>query len=308
MRKLLYLATCVCLASTLAWRASSTTTPTPNPEDGNVTDRILRNTYFNLSYPLPQGWTEGMPGPGPSVSGYYVLATFVPMDEFTGTITVAAQDIFFAAKPLGNLMAVAAEFTRSISLVDGMTIDRPPAEVLIAGRVFSRVDFSGVGLFRSALTTKIRCHFVSFNLTAKSPELLADLLRSLDNLGPAGDKDAGRMDPMCIGNYADAEHLLTKTDPAAVAPSFIPIPVRMVVGSDGSVQHVHVIRATSAQRDSIERALGQWKLKPHEVDGRTKEVETGLLIKFTPAGGVIYSTPSRPTWCATCPTGRSSPP
>src|SRR5271154_3227750 len=292
MRKLLYLATCVCLASTLACAGSTTTTPATNPDDGKVTDGIFTNTYFNLSYPLPQGWTEGIPGPGPSVSGYYVLATFVPMGEFTGTIMVAAQDIFFAAKPLDDLMAMTGEFTRSISLVDGMTIDRPSAEVRIAGRLFSRVDFSGVGLFRSALTTKIRCHFVSFNLTAKSPELLADLLRSLDNLGPGGARDAGRIDPMCIGNYADAEHLLSKIDPAAVAPSFIPIPVRMVVGSDGSVEHVHVIRATSAQRDSIERALAQWKFKTHEVDGRTNEIETGLFIKFTPAGGVNYSTGS----------------
>jgi hypothetical protein len=292
MRKLLYLATCVCLMSILAWRLSGTTTPAPNPDDGKVTDGTFSNTYFNFSYRLPQGWTEGIPGPGPSVSGYYVLATFVPMGELTGTITVSAQDIFFAVKPLDDLMAMTGEFTRSISLVDGMTIDRPPAEVWIAGRLFSRVDFSGIGLFRSALTTKIRCHFVSFNFTAKSPELLAGLLRSLDNLGPAGDKDAGRADPVCIGNYADAEHLLTKVDPAAVAPSFIPIPVRMVVGGDGSVEHVHVIRATSAQRESIERALGQWKLRPHEVDGRSNEIETGLLIKFTPVGGVNYSTGS----------------
>jgi len=145
-------------------------------------------------------------------------------------------------------------------------------------------------LFRSTLTAKIRCHFVSFNLTAKSPELLTALLRSLDNLGPASDKDAGRIDPTCISNYADAEHLLSKLDPAAVAPSFIPIPVRIVVGSNGNVKHVHVIRATSGQRDSIERALGQWKLKPHEIDGRTNEIETGLLIRFTPTGGVSYST------------------
>jgi hypothetical protein len=38
-----------------------------------------------------------------------------------------------------------------------------------------------------------------------------------------------------------------------------------------------------------ERALGQWKLKPHEMDGRAAEIETGLLIDFTPAGGVNYS-------------------
>jgi hypothetical protein len=274
MRRILYLATFVCLASTLAWPGSGTTTPAPNPDDGKVTDGILTNTYLNLSYPLPQGWTEGTPGPAPSVSGYYVLATFVPTREFTGTIMVTAQDIFFAAKLLDDLMAITDEFARSISLVDGMTIDRPPAEVQIAGRLFNRVDFSGVGLFRSALTTKIRCHFVSFHLTAKSPELLAALLHSMDNLRLVGNKDASRIDPVCIGNYVNAEHLLSKIDPAAVAPTFIPIPVRIVVGSDGSVEHVHVIRATSAQRDSIERALGQWKFKPHVVDGLATEMET----------------------------------
>jgi hypothetical protein len=290
MRKLLYLAACVCVASAAAWRGSAATPPVPNPDDGSVTQGIFTNTYFNLSYPLPAGWTVGIAGPGSSISGYYVLATFVPTGELKGTIMVAAQDIFFAAKAVDDLMAMTGKFSRSISQVDGMTIDQPPSELSIAGRTFSRVDFSGVGLFRSTLTTKIRCHFVSFNLTANSPELLTALLRSLDNLGPASAKDAGRADPTCIGNYADAEHLMIKVDPAAVAPSFIPIPVRIVVGRDGSVKHVHVIRATSGQRETIERALAQWKLKPHEINGRTNEIETGLLIRFTPAGGVSYST------------------
>jgi hypothetical protein len=290
MRKLLYLAVCVCLASAAAWRGSASTPPVPNPDDGSVTQGIFASTYFNLSYRLLPGWTVSIAGPGPSISGYYVLATFVPAGEFNGTIMVAAQDMFFAAKPFDDLMAMTDEFSRSISQVDGMTIDQPPSELSIAGRTFSRVDFSGVGLFRSTLTTKIRCHFVSFNLTANSPELLTALLRNLDNLGPASDKAAVRIDPTCIGNYADAEHLLSKVDPAAVAPSSIPIPVRIVVGRDGTVKHVHVIRATSGQRETIERALAQWKLKPHEITGRTNEIETGLLIRFTPAGGVRYST------------------
>jgi hypothetical protein len=290
MRKLLYLAACICLANAAAWRGSAATAPVPNPDGGSVTQGIFTNIYFNLSYPLPPDWTVSIAGPAPSISGYYILATFVPTGELNGTIMVAAQDMFFAAKPFDDLMAMTGEFSRSMSQVDGMTIDRPPSELWIAGRTFSRVDFSGVGLFRSTLITKIRCHFVSFNLTANSPELLTALVRSLDNLGPASEKDAGRIDPTCIGNYADAEHLLSKVDPAAVAPSFIPIPVRIVVGRDGSVKHVHVIRATSGQRETIERALAPWRLKPHEIDGRTNEIETGLLIKFTPAGGVSYTT------------------
>jgi Gram-negative bacterial TonB protein C-terminal len=94
---------------------------------------------------------------------------------------------------------------------------------------------------------------------------------------------------MCTGNYVDAEHLLTRIDPVAVGPSFVPIPVRLVINADGTVKQVHVIRATSGQRDSIERALAQWKLKPYEAGGQDVEIETGLLIKFTQAGGVSYS-------------------
>jgi hypothetical protein len=60
-----------------------------------------------------------------------------------------------------------------------------------------------------------------------------------------------------------------------------------MIGADGAVKHVHVIRATVEQRGSIERALGQWKFRPHEMDGRAAEIETGLLIEFT-SGGVTY--------------------
>jgi hypothetical protein len=62
----------------------------------------------------------------------------------------------------------------------------------------------------------------------------------------------------------------------------------MVVGGDGSVEHVHVIRATSAHRDGIERALGQWKLKPHEVDGRTNDADwqRALSVAYIKVGDV----------------------
>jgi hypothetical protein len=33
-----------------------------NPDDGNVTRGIFTNSYFNLSYPLPPGWTIGITG------------------------------------------------------------------------------------------------------------------------------------------------------------------------------------------------------------------------------------------------------
>jgi hypothetical protein len=283
----------ICLASGLAWHGSAATVPMPNPDDATVADGVFRSRYFDLSYPLPSGWMEGLAGPDASGSGYYVLGTFVPAGELTGTIVVAAQDIFFATAPLDDAMAIADEFSRAMAWVDGMQIDRPPVEVHIAGRRFAQIDFSGVGLFRSTFITKLRCHFLSFNLTAKSPEFLSALAHSLNNLGPAEDTQATKIDPVCISGYANADHLLTRIDPPPISPSFTSIPVRIVIARDGSVKHVHVIHATAAQRDGIETALSGWKLRPLNANGVATEIETGVVINFTQTGAVQYRSGNR---------------
>jgi outer membrane biosynthesis protein TonB len=63
---------------------------------------------------------------------------------------------------------------------------------------------------------------------------------------------------------------------------FVPIPVRIIVGTAGRVKHVHVIHASAEQRRSIEEALRQWTFKPYQLNGRTVEIETGLVFRFTP--------------------------
>jgi hypothetical protein len=289
MRRLLYLCLVTCLVGWLGWRYGAVTLPfgavtsqMPNPEDGRVTNGIYTSGYFGLSYPLPQGWTEGLAGPDPSHSGYYVLSTFSPKSELTGKLLIAAQDMFFADKPHGD--AVANDFRQAISQVEGMTIDREPAEVRIGDRLLQRVDFSGVGLYRAMFVAEIRCHLVSFNLTARDPELLASLALSLNDLSFAGGRDGAASVALCVKNYAVEDNLLSKVEPAIVGPIVTPIPVRIIVGTDGVVKHVHVIRATAEQRKSIETALHLWKFRPYQVEGRAVDVETGLVFQFKPSG------------------------
>ena len=160
-----------------------------------------------------------------------------------------------------------------------MTIDREPSEVSIADRRLHRVDFSGVGLYRAMFLVEMRCHLVSFNLTAREPEPLASIARSLDHLAFAGDRDAAPPAPTCVKNYAIEDNLLSRVEPAIVGPMGTPIPVRIVVGSDGGVKHVHVIRATAEQRKGIDSALHQWKFRPYEIKGRAVEIETGLIFQ-----------------------------
>jgi hypothetical protein len=218
-----------------------------------------------------------------------VLNTLTPMGEPTGTVLIAAQDTFFSPKPLRDIMPAAHELGRAMAALPGMTIDRQPEEVTISGRPFGRVDFSGVGLFRSAWITQIRCHLVSFNLMANTREQLDFLALSLDKMVYARGRASESPDPVCIDNYANAENLVAKVNPEVTGPTFTPIPIRIIISPDGSVKHVHVIRANVEQRNNIEKALGQWKFRPREMDGRAAEIETRLVIEFRPGGVVRYS-------------------
>jgi hypothetical protein len=188
--------------------------------------------------------------------------------------------MFFAAKPLSDAASAANDFRHAISQVEGMTIDREPLEVKIAGRAVQRIDFSGVGLYRAMFVAEIRCHLVSFNLTARDPEVLDGMTRSLDRLSFAGGKGAAASAPRCMKDYAVAENLLSKVEPVIPGSLATPIPVRIIIGKDGGVKHVHVIRATAEQRNSIESALRQWKLRRYEIEGKAVEIETGVVFQL----------------------------
>jgi hypothetical protein len=287
MRRALYLGAATCLLSLLAWQYGAaifprgTKTFMSNPEDGKVAHGSYANSYFGLTYRLPQGWTAGEAGPDPSQSGYYVLSTLIPKSESNASILIAAQDMFFGSDTRGDVEDSARDFQQAVSNVDGMIIDRDLTEVKVADHLLYRVDYSGVGLFRTRLATKVRCHVVSLNATTRDRELLERLAGSLDSLSFATIRDAEFSPPPCVKDYAVGDNVLHKVDPVSVGPKFLPIPVRINVGADGSVKHVHVIRATDDQRRSIEDALYRWKLKPYEVNGRPSPVETGLVFKFT---------------------------
>jgi hypothetical protein len=297
MRRLLHITAVACLAGSLAvalaWRYGETLLPfavtsaTPDPQDGKVAGGAYTNAYFDLTYPLPQGFAEGLAGPDPSHSGYYVLGSFVAQNAGAGTILIAAQDTFFD-ETRRDLAETASEMRDTMAQIDGMSIDSEPAEIAFGRRPASRpawrIDFSGVGLYRAMILTEMRCHLVSITLTAPDPQARETLAGSLDHISLA----AGRDPPVCIRNYATGDQLIRRVAPTDIAPSPMPIPTRIIIGNDGAVRHVHVIRATDAQRKGIEQALQQWTFKPHTVNGRAIEVETGLALRS--GGGKVTST------------------
>jgi hypothetical protein len=292
MRRGLYVGAAIglvgCIMGGLAWQYDAAMvlrgiipSAEARPEDGKVANGNYRNDYFGLSYRLPSGWSVAEAGPDPSQSAYYVLTTFIPDGEPNATILVAAQDMFFAGDETGSLADQARELQRAVSTIAGMTIDREAEEMKVADRPFYRVDYNGVGLYRATITTEIRCHVFSFNVTARDPELLNRLIHTLESdlsFVPTG--DAALAPLPCAKDYAAGDNVLQRVSPLPVGPKFVPIPVRIIVGADGSVKHVHVIRATDDQRRSIEDALYRWKLKPYMVAGHASAVETGLLFTF----------------------------
>jgi hypothetical protein len=276
----LYLGVLLCLVGYMGWEYGAVRSAVADPEDGRVAGGIYTSAYFGLAFPLPPGWIEGVAGPPPSRSGYYVLSSFAPSGEQNGAIVIAARDIFFATDPLDDAAAVAERFGRAMSQIDGMTIDHDPSTEMIAGRRFGRVDYSGVGLYRAMYATNLRCHIVSFNLTARDPDTLGRLARHMNNLSTAAIANGGASVPACLNDYAVAENLIRRVPPTPAGPKYVSVAARIIIGADGSVRHVHVINASAEQRQSVEAALSKWQFKPYLADGRPAELETGLLMQF----------------------------
>jgi hypothetical protein len=261
-----------------------------DPESGSIVADAYSNAYFGLSLPLPPGWTEGFAGPPPSNHGLYVLAAMDGTKADSATMLIVAQDLFFSAKPFDDVADVAADFHDAMAGIPDLSIDQQPAAITFGGQPFLRLDYHAGGLYRAWLATELRCHVVSFNITGTGQatvERIADFLHAMSLQTQPGSQtgglsDAARTTPICIKDYVTAQTTLHRVEPVMADPIGLTVPVRIIIGVDGKVQHVHVISATPAQHRAIEEALMHWEFRPFELMGHPTEVETGLVFEFKP--------------------------
>jgi len=258
------------------------------PESGSVVEGAYANAYFGLNFQLPPGWTEDFAGPPPSNRGLYVLTSIDGTQASGATMLIVAEDLFFTAKPFANAAEVAADFRNTMTAIPDLAIDQQPSRIMIGGQTFLRLDYNAGGLYRVWLATELRCHVVSINITARdrlTADHIADFLREgslrpLSDTQPGGASEAARVIPVCIKDYVNAQTTVHRVDPILADLNGLTVPVRIIIGADGKVEHVHVISATPAQRQAIEQALPQWQFKPFEVMGHPAAVETGLTFTF----------------------------
>jgi hypothetical protein len=248
-----------------------------NPGDGTVADGVYNNPYFGLRYPLPAGWTAGLQPPPPSYSGYYVLATPSPPADAKATILLAAQDEFFAAEP--NAEALIRDLGQSFAGTGHAVA--APISVTIAGHRFRRLEIRGTPLSRIILATEIRCYLVLFVFAGTEPQRIEALADSIGRLSFS----PGPAPTACRAGYATAQTIRHRVQPLPAGPRFVAIPVRIIIGSDGRVEHIHVIRAAPEQRRNITEALRQWRFLPYRANGRPLPIETGLTFEFGRGGG-----------------------
>jgi hypothetical protein len=267
--------------------ASASDSATPVPEGGSVSDNVLSNPYFGITYALPQDWYQKLQPPPPSESGQYVLARLRPSPSFRGptkgTIMITADDMFFTNLPARNALEVAS-FTKD-HLQAGYKLEMKPTELSLGGRPFTFFAYWSpeASIHWYVLVTQIRCHAVQIVLSGLDTKLLEDLMRGLDKMklsadaGPTAGAGGGAV-PVCIKDYANGKNLVKRLNPAFATYRVNPVPVRIVINKEGIVKHVHFIRAFPEQAAAIAEALGQWRFKPYLQDGKPVEVETGIMF------------------------------
>lgn len=263
----------------------------PEPESGTIEHDAYINKYFDLSYRLPRNWIESSKGPPPSATGYYVLSQLRTSTnaEQRATMMISASDMFFLLHPAGSAIELLEQSRRA--LPDVMKVERPPTEVKIGQQSFARLDYTGAEIHWTILATELRCHTLQFVFAGRDPEFIEKLAQGLGSVGlPGDDAKAGTL-PVCAKDYASDANVVHKVDPILVGPKYTTVPVRVIVGKDGKVEHVHVITAFPEQARSISDALSQWTFKPYMRNGQPVQLETGLLFEFKPDGVKSVNTP-----------------
>ncbi|MGA8145916.1 MAG: energy transducer TonB [Candidatus Acidiferrales bacterium] len=269
---------------------SDEATTYPEPEDATVKNGVFQADYFGLRYPLPAGWSEDLKGPEPSDTGYYSLAALKPEGEMIATMQISAQDNFFVS----DLAGTATDFLAGMKqhLDPSLSAHGAIASVELGGLHFARLDYSGAGLNHSVFATEIRCHTVIFSITSGSKEAIDGLTQSLKKISfsaegrqaTASQTTAPKAGwPVCIRDDAYAGHIVRKVDPVIIGPRYASVPVRLIIGADGKIEHIHAISGYPEQIKSVTDALSRWEFKPYIVDGNPVEVETGLLFQFPKA-------------------------
>jgi Gram-negative bacterial TonB protein C-terminal len=269
-----------------AWSSASDSV-TPVPEAATVARGVFSDPYFGISYQLPGDWTQEFEGPPPSENGRYVLAQVGPPETKEGpdsaSMLVTAQDMFFTPTPATNALELIA-YTKGHLQAD-YKVETAPVLINIAGRSFSFFSYGSpvAELHWYVLATEIRCHAVQFVLTGRDTKLLDRLRLDLNGMKlPAGVSatagQGGGQFPVCIKDYARSENVIARVDPVFTEHRFNPIPVRIIIDTQGRVKHIHLVSAFSDQAKTIIEALEQWRFKPHVVDGKPVEVETGILF------------------------------
>lgn len=274
-----------------AWSSASDAV-TPLPEGGKVATETYDNPYFGVTLPVPPGWIQKYEGPPPSDSGYYVLAQLRPADpaagqnpgrsrdKARGTLLIAAQDMFFTTThATGPLELI--NYTRDHLQAD-YRIERPPTDVMVAGRGFIRFGYVSpvAGLHWTFFATQIRCHVVEFIFTSADTRLLESLTHTLG--GMKSQPETAASEPVCIKGYASAGNVLERVDPVFAEQKYNSIPVRVIIDREGRIKHIHYLSAFPAQAQAISAALAQWRFKPYLRNGQPLEVETGILFGRAP--------------------------
>jgi hypothetical protein len=261
-----------------AWSSASDSV-VPLPEGGKKLDSEYSNNYFGFAYTASRGWIERFEGPPPSDSGFYVLAQLEPgynsRNSDRGHLMISAQDMFFTMSMANNALEL-LNYAKE-HLDSDLRVERAPTAVHIANHPFIRFDYasSSSGLHWHVLATDIRCHVVQFVFTGRGDPLMTRLVHDMS--GVTLSTEADRV-PVCIKNYAGSEYLISREDPIFAEPRFNPVPVRIIVDTEGKVSHIHFLSAFPDQVRSISDALSHWRFKPYFSNGRPVEVETGILF------------------------------
>ncbi len=283
--------------------------PPLRPMDGSVEGNTYSNFYFKFAVDFPAGWTvhgeetnkrlmevgkEKVTSSGAVSEGvadisashtYNLLTVF---EHPLGTPGVTANRAFLAAAE--NVVYAPGiksgddylKNTIPVMQKSGATVVSGPEDGVISGQKFSKVVFSmntPVGSVLESMYVTMKEGFaVAFVMIAADEAGLADAVKAMQSFRPLSRR-------VQLTSEAVSKQQTKMVNPgwsalARAAKIQGSVLLKVLIGTDGKVKDVQVVRGHPALVRDVVPAVKQWEYKPFVVDGEPVEVEVDLTVNF----------------------------
>lgn len=273
---------------------------------GIVVDGTYRNPYFDLVFPLPEGFydaTHELQGSKPLSQTFLLLVADRHTEHAVRDRILLYADDARYYRPSMSALQYLQKLTQAEVSLPGVVVRKKPAVLELNGEHYVRSDYSrteaGITLYNSMIVGKVHGYWLLWTFVSASNEDLEHNIASLGRISyatyhtepadpPAACVPASGHTPERVRvSEAFAQKLLiTRVEPEYPVQALErrvqgTVVFRVLIDEYGVVRETTYVSGDPLLRSAAMDAVSKWRFQPYELNCTSVQLETQMGVTFS---------------------------